>query len=99
MPEVKCLSRERCRTRVVSRGGRLTCLLHERLEDLRVENGRTEIDPVSASASLEDDAVRRKRLAKPGDVCLEAVCRGRRRTVPPDLVDQAPIRYDLPRTQ
>jgi hypothetical protein len=43
--------------------------------------------------------VRRERLAKPRHVCLQAVRCGGRRTVSPDLVDEALVRYDLARTE
>jgi hypothetical protein len=99
MPKAQCLLREGRGSRVVAGGGRLGGLLHECLEHPRVENGAPEADPVSASPSLEGDAVRREHLAEPRDVCLQAVRCGRRRTVRPDLVDQALVRYDLAGTE
>jgi hypothetical protein len=99
MPKAQCLLREGCGSRVVAGGRRLGGLLHECLEHPRVENGAAEADPVSASPSLEGDAARREHLAEPRDVCLQAVRCGRRRTVPPDLVDQALVRYDVARTE
>lgn len=99
VPEAQRLFRVDCGSGVVTGGGRLGGLVHERLEDLRVENGPAEVDPISASSSLEGGAVRRERLAKPRHVCLEAVRCGRRWTVSPDLVDQALVRYDLARPE
>ena len=43
--------------------------------------------------------MRRENSAKPRHVSLEAVRCRRRRTVSPDLVDQALVRYDLARTE
>jgi hypothetical protein len=99
MPKAQCLLSEGRGSGVVADGGRLGGLIHERLEDPRVESGPAEADPVSASPSLEGDAVRREHLAEPRDVCLQGVRCGRRRTVPPDFVDQALVRYDLSRAK
>jgi hypothetical protein len=98
-PESQGVFRElRSSSFVVCRGC-LSCLVHERLEDLRVEDGRAEVDPVPAASSLESDAMRAERPAKSRHVCLEAVRRGRRRSVPPDLVDQALVGDGLARTE
>jgi hypothetical protein len=99
VPQAQCLLREVGSSDVVADGGRLAGLVYERLEDLRVENGRAEPDPVPTSPSLECDPVRRERLAKPGHVCLQAVRRRRRRAVTPDVVDEALVRYDLARVE
>jgi hypothetical protein len=99
VPEAQCLFRDGRHSGVVAVGGGPCGLLHESLEDPRVENGPAEADPVSATPSLEVDPVRREKLAEPRDVCLQGVRCGRRRTVGPDLVDQALVRYDLPRTE
>ena len=53
---------------MVTDGQRLVCLIYESLEDLRVENGPTEVDPVAASASLESNPVRGESPAEPGNV-------------------------------
>ena len=45
VPEVECLLRNGRGTRMVTGGERLGCLVYERLEDLRVENRPTEVDP------------------------------------------------------
>jgi hypothetical protein len=43
--------------------------------------------------------MRRKGSTQPRDVRLEAVSGGCGRTVAPDVVDQALVRYDIPRTE
>ena len=48
VPEAECLLRAGRGTRVVTGGQRLGCLVYEIFEDLRVENGPTEVDPVAA---------------------------------------------------
>ena len=68
MPEAECLLRDGRGTRMVTAGQRLSGLLHERFEDLRVENCPTEGDPVAASASLEGNPVRGESPAEPGHV-------------------------------
>ncbi len=73
VPEAQRLLRERCGSGVVTRGGRLDGLVHKRFEDPRVEDGPAEADSVSASSSLEDDAVRHEQLSKPRHIGLETV--------------------------
>ncbi len=68
VPETECLLRDGGGTRIVATGQRLSGLLHERLEDLRVENGPTEDDPVAASPSLDGNPVRGESPAEPGHV-------------------------------
>ena len=68
VPEAECLLRNGRRTWMVTGGQRLGCLVHERLEDLRVENGPTEVDPVAAPPSLEGNPVRGESPAEPGHV-------------------------------
>ncbi len=99
MPQVQSLPRERRGTTVVSRGGRPGGLLRERCEDLRVDDGLPETDPVSASPSFESDPVRRQHSPQPRHVRLQAMRRRRRRAVPPDLIDQSFARYDLARRE
>ena len=53
---------------MVTGGQRLGCVVYEVLEDLRVENGPTEVDPIAASASLDGNAVRGESPAEPGHV-------------------------------
>jgi hypothetical protein len=98
-PEAERLFREGRGSGVVTRGGCPGGVVHEGLEDVRVENGWAEVDAIAAASSLEGDAVRRERLAKPRHVCLEAVQCGRRWTVSPDLVDEAIVRYDRARAE
>ncbi len=68
VPEAECLLREGCGTRMVTGSQRLGCLVYERLEDLRVENSATKVDPVAAPASLDGDPVRGECPAEPGHV-------------------------------
>jgi hypothetical protein len=68
VPEAECLLRSRRGTRIVAGGQRLGCLVYERLEDLRVENSLTEVDPVAAPASLEGNPARGESPAEPGHV-------------------------------
>ena len=68
MPEAECLLRNGRGTRIVTSGQRLGGLVYERLEDLRVENGPTEVDPVAASPSLDGNPVRGESPAEPGHV-------------------------------
>ena len=68
LPEAECLLRKGRGTRMVSGGQRLSGLLDERLEDLRVENGPTEVDPVAAAPSLDGNPVRGESPAEPGHV-------------------------------
>ena len=95
VPEAERLLREGRGTRMVTGGQRLGCLVYERLEDLRVENSPTEVDPVAAPASLDGNPVRGESPAEPGHVGLQAVRCGRRGIIPPDLVDQALDGHDL----
>ena len=74
---------------MVTDGQRLVCLVYESLEDLRVENGPTEVDPVAAPPSLDGNSVRGESAAESGHVGLQAVRRGSRKIVPPDLIEQA----------
>ena len=80
---------------MVAGGERLRCLVYEVFEDLRVENGPTEVDPVADPASLDDDPVRGESPAEPGNVRLQAVRCRRRGIFPPDLVDHALDGHDL----
>jgi len=68
VPEAECLLRDGRGTRIVTTGQRPSGLLHERLEDLRVENGPTEVDPVTAPPSLDGNPVRGESPAEPGHV-------------------------------
>jgi len=68
VPEAERLLCDGRGTRIVTAGQRLCSLLHERLEDLRVENGTTEVDPVAAPASLEGNPIRGESPAEPGHV-------------------------------
>jgi hypothetical protein len=68
VPEAECLLRDGRGTRIVTTGQRLSGLLRERLEDLRVENGSTEVDPVTAPPSLDGNPVRGESPAEPGHV-------------------------------
>ena len=95
MPEPECLLREGTGTRVVTGSQRLGCLVYERLEDLRVENSPTEVDPVAAPASLDRNPVRGESPAEPGHVGLQAVGCGSRWIIPPDLIEQALDGHDL----
>ena len=94
-PEAECLLRNGRGTRMVAGGERLRCLVYEVFEDLRVENGPTEVDPVADPASLDGDPVRGESPAEPGNVRLQAVRCGRRGIFPPDLVDHALDGHDL----
>jgi len=95
VPEAECLFRNGGGTRMVAGGERLRCLVYEVFEDLRVENGPTEVDPVADPASLDDDPVRGESPAEPGNVRLQAVRCGRRGIFAPDLVDHALDGHDL----
>jgi hypothetical protein len=95
VPETQRLLGEGCGANVVAERRCLGSLLYERLEDERVENGRAEADPIPASSSLEGDPVRRERLTKPRHVRLQAVRCGRRRTLAPDVVDEALVGHYL----
>ena len=53
---------------MVTDGQRLVCLVYESLEDLRVENGPTEVDPVAAPPSLDGNSVRGESAAESGYV-------------------------------
>ena len=53
---------------MVTCGERLGCFVYEPLEDLRVENSPTEVDPVAAPASLDGNPVRGESPAEPGHV-------------------------------
>ena len=53
---------------MVACGERLGCFVYEPLEDLRVENSPTEVDPVAASASLDGNPVRGESPAEPGHI-------------------------------
>jgi hypothetical protein len=68
VPEAERLLRNRRGTHIVTGGQHLSGFLNERLEELRVENGPTEVDPVAASASLESNPVRGESPAEPGNV-------------------------------
>ena len=68
VPEAECLLRNGRGTRMVTGGQRLGGLVYERLEDLRVENGPTEVDPVAAAPSLDGNPVRGESPAEPGHV-------------------------------
>jgi hypothetical protein len=74
---------------MVTGSQRMGCLVYERLEDLRVENSPTEVDPVAARASLDGNPVRGESPAEPGHVGLQAVGCGSRWIIPPDLIEQA----------
>ncbi len=58
---------------MVTGGQRLGCFVYEVFEDLRVENGATEVDPVAVTSSLEGNTVRGEDSAEPGHVRLQAV--------------------------
>ncbi len=96
-PERERFGRARGGAPGVSGRGRLRCLAEERLEEPRVEDGVAEPDAVPAASSLERDAARDQGLPEPRHVCLEAVRRGRRGVVPPDLVDEPLEGNDLVR--
>ena len=68
MPEAECLLRNGRGTRMVTGVQRLGCVVYEVLEDLRVENGPTEVDPVAAPPSLDGNPVRGESPAEPGNV-------------------------------
>ena len=68
VPETECLLRDGRGTRMVTGGQRLGCLVYEVFEDLRVENGPTEVDPVAAPPSLDGNPVRGESPAEPGHV-------------------------------
>ena len=68
VPEAECLLRNGGGTPIVTGGERLGCLVYEVLEDLRVENGPTEVDPVAAAPSLDGNSVRGETPAEPGYV-------------------------------
>ena len=68
VPEAECLLRNGRGTWMVTGGQRLGCVVYEVLEDLRVENGPTEVDPIAASASLDGNPVRGESPAEPGHV-------------------------------
>ena len=68
MPEAECLLRTGRGARMVTGGERLGCFVYEPLEDLRVENSPTEVDPVAAPASLDGNPVRGESPAEPGHV-------------------------------
>ena len=68
VPEAECLLRNGRGTRMVTGDQRLCCLAYKRLEDLRVENGPTEVDPVTAPPSLDGNPVRGESPAEPGHV-------------------------------
>jgi hypothetical protein len=68
VPEAEGLLRDGRGTRMVTGGQRLGSLVYERLEDLRVENGPTEVDPVTAPPSLDGNPVRGESPAEPGHV-------------------------------
>jgi hypothetical protein len=68
VPEAERLLRGGRGTRMVTGGQRLGCLIYERLEDLRVENGPTEVDPVTGPPSLDGNPVRRESPAEPRHV-------------------------------
>jgi hypothetical protein len=78
---------------------RVGCVVDEVLEDLRVENGPTEVDPVPAPLSLDCNPVRGESPAEPGHVRLQAVRCGSRGIIPPDLIDQALVGHDLVPTE
>jgi hypothetical protein len=95
MPEAEGLLREGRSTRMVTGSQRLGSLVYERLEDLRVENSPTEIDPVTAPPSLEGNPVRGESPPEPGHVGLQAVGCGSRWIIAPDLIEQALDGHDL----
>ena len=68
VPEAECLLRNGRGTRMVTGVQRLGCVVYEVLEDLRVENGPTEVDPVAAPPSLDGNPVRGESPAEPGHV-------------------------------
>jgi hypothetical protein len=68
VPEAECLLREGRGKRMVTGSQRLGCLVYEVFEDLRVENGPTEVDPVAAPASFDGNSVWGKSPAEPGHV-------------------------------
>jgi len=94
-PEAECLIRNRRGARMVAGGQRLGGLVYERFEDLRVEDGSTEVDPVAAAPSLDGNPVRGESPAEPGHVRLQAVRCGSRGIVLPDLIEQALDGHDL----
>ena len=89
VPEAECLLGEGRGTRLVTGGQRLGCLVYERLEDLRVENGPTEVDPVAAPAPLDGNPVRGESAAETGHVRLRLCAAEAGGLIPPDLVEQA----------
>jgi hypothetical protein len=74
-------------------------VLEERHEVSSVECGVAEVESIPTCPALDDDSVPGERPAEPRDVCLQAVTGGRRRGLPPDLVDQTAVGNDLPCTQ
>jgi hypothetical protein len=68
VPEAECLLCNGRGTRLVAGVQRLGCVVYEVLEDLRVENGPTEVDPVAAPPSLDGNPVRGESPAEPGHI-------------------------------
>jgi hypothetical protein len=68
VPEAECLLRNGRGTRMVTDVQRLGCVVYEILEDLRVENSPTEVDPVAAPPSLYGNPVRGESPAEAGHV-------------------------------
>jgi hypothetical protein len=95
VPEAECLLRNGRGTRMVAGGQRPAGLVYEILEDLRVENGPTEVDPIAAPQPLDRDPVRGESPAEPGHVGLQAVRCGSRGIIAPDLIDHALDGHDL----
>ena len=89
VPEAECLFRDGCGTRMVTGGQSLRRLVYEVVEELRVENGPTEVDPVAAAPSFEGNPVGGESPAESGHVRLQAVRCGSREVISPDLIEQA----------
>ena len=99
MPKAQCLLREGRGSCVVAGGGRLGGLVHERLEDPRVENARPR--------PIRYPAPRRSRATSCGastwrslETYASRLCAADAGGLSPrDLVDQALVRYDVARTE
>jgi hypothetical protein len=81
---------------VLAVDGRTGHVVGKPQEHRRVEDGVGKFEGVPSAAPRQRGAVTVEELSKPGDVDLEAVRGGRRRTVAPDVVDQPLDRNDLP---
>ena len=92
-PEPECLAQPLGR-------GRRVCpprLGHQALEPVQIDAIRLDAELVSAGAG--DDHVTAERLAELGDVRLQDLRRGGRRTARPEILDQPVARHGLVRVQ